>query len=117
MSADPLLDEDDYASSEDSDFRPDDAEAAARESEEDDSDDEAEPATHAIPAKRKKDATSDGVGAGDGELDNSGDEALIEKAKKRQKKKRKGKDDARQQDEEDGGEGGLVKTRSMRAAA
>lgn len=112
MSADPLIDEDEYASSEDSDFRPDDAEAAARESEGEDSDSETEPAKQAIPAKRKKDATADGID--DGDLDNSGDEALVEKARKRLKKK-KGKDDARQQEEE-GGEGGLVKTRSMRAA-
>lgn len=114
MSADPPIDEDDYASSEDSDFRPDDPGAAARESEEEESDSDAEPAKQAVPAKRKKDATGDGVD--DGDLDNSGDEALIEKAKKRQKKKKRGKDDATQQEEEDGGEGGLVKTRSMRAA-
>ncbi|TLD33295.1 hypothetical protein PspLS_00484 [Pyricularia sp. CBS 133598] len=101
--------EEEYASSEDSDFAPEDA--AARESSPDDSDDEDVPldATPAAVPKRKRNVNSDepqDVG-----FENSGDEAIIEKAKtKRQKKARKAN-----QDGDEGGDGGLIKTRSKRA--
>lgn len=121
MSANPLVDEDEhYASSEDSDFRPDDGAVVERESEDSDSDDATEaPAAakkDAPPTKRKREDAK--VDLDDAEFD-SGDEALIERAKKRQKKKNKKKKGKAEDDEgaEEGGEGGLVKTRSMRAAA
>lgn len=101
--------EEEYASSEDSDFAPEDA--GARESSPDDSDDEDVPpdATSATAPKRKRIANNEepqNVG-----FENSGDEAIIEKAKtKRQKKARKAN-----QDGDDGGDGGLIKTRSQRA--
>ncbi|TLD05379.1 uncharacterized protein PgNI_09848 [Pyricularia grisea] len=101
--------EEEYASSEDSDFAPEDT--AARESSPDDSDDEDVPpdVAPATAPKRKRNANDDepqDVG-----FENSGDEAIIEKAKtKRQKKVRKAN-----QDGDEGGDGGLIKTRSQRA--
>lgn len=103
MSADPALEEDDqYASSEDSDFAPDVVPAAAS-----DSEDEAdEPASKRHPAKGNED------GADDAGYHNSGDEAIIEKGRKRRRRAQdKGVDEY-----EEGGEGGLVKTRRQRAA-
>ncbi|KAI1100407.1 BCNT-domain-containing protein [Jackrogersella minutella] len=105
MAQEPLLDED-YASDEDSDFAPDDAAPLqggldASESE----DDEVE---LVAVSSRKRSADADV----DGDFENSGDEAIIHKGKKRQKKGRR-KDVVAEDDE--GGEGGLIKTRSMRA--
>ncbi|KAI2624022.1 BCNT-domain-containing protein [Hypomontagnella submonticulosa] len=103
MAQEPIIDEE-YASDEDSDFAPDAAPLAA-DSDASESEDEVE--LVAVPSK-KRSAEAD---ANDG-FENSGDEAIIQKGKKRQKKdKRK---DADAQDDE-GGEGGLIKTRSMRA--
>lgn len=96
-----------YASSEDSDFAPDAApEPASDESESGD-------ATAHGPSKRKCTETiADGKGEEDG-YDNSGDEAIIAKGQKRRKRAH-----AKGQyvDDEEGGEGGLVKTRAQRAA-
>jgi hypothetical protein len=98
-----LVDDDEhYASSEDSDFAPDDAPANA--SDQSESDDEA-----ALPdAKRAPAKSKDAADAG---YDNSGDEAIIERGKKRKKKSAHDALDA-----DGGGEGGLIKTRSQRAA-
>ncbi|KAK6841411.1 SWR1-complex protein 5 [Apiospora arundinis] len=108
MSADPLLDEE-YASEEDSDFSPDAIAAEENEAEEasESEDDNAQPAAT---AKRKRDAAEPDNDEGD--YENSGDELIISKGKKRQRK-HKAKDGTANDDE--GGEGGLIKTRSMRA--
>ncbi|KAK6198404.1 hypothetical protein LQW54_010298 [Pestalotiopsis sp. IQ-011] len=114
MSTDPLID-DEYASEDDSDFALDDAapRGASDASESEDGDEQAAAAAAQPSAKRKRAAGDDG--ADDDGYDNSGDEAIISKGKKKQKKRSKaGKDDA-PHDEDEGGEGGLVKTRSMRA--
>ncbi|GJC95150.1 bucentaur or craniofacial development [Colletotrichum higginsianum] len=122
MPPDPIIDEEEYESSQDSDFAPDDGVAAEGDSEasesEADGDDAATKTTTTAAAatttKRKRD-TNDNE-AEDAGFENSGDEALIKKATKKQKR-RKAKDADGVPDEEDeGGEGGLVKTRSMRAA-
>lgn len=117
MSTEPLIDEE-YASEEDSDFRSDGG-VAGDVSENSDSEDDGEQPTAAAAAaattsKRKRDLCADD--ADDTGYDNSGDEAIISKGKKRQKKA-KVKDGATGDgdDEDDGGEGGLIKTRSMRA--
>ncbi|KAF3770162.1 BCNT-domain-containing protein [Cryphonectria parasitica EP155] len=125
MPPDPILDEEDYASSEDSDFAPDDAperegEAESSEDEEAAEDGGAETTTttttQAAPSAGRK-RRKQGGGGGDGEeaedagFENSGDEAIIEKGRKRRKK---GQQAQRDHDDE-GGEGGLIKTRSMRA--
>ncbi|KAI2775268.1 BCNT-domain-containing protein [Daldinia loculata] len=107
MVEEPLIDEE-YASDEDSDFAPDaaplDIDAEASESEDD------EVQLVAVPSKKRgADADAD---ADDG-FENSGDEAIIQRGKKRRKKEKR-KDDNVEDDE--GGEGGLIKTRSMRAA-
>jgi hypothetical protein len=101
--------EEDYASEEDSDFAPDAVPAQASDAE---SDEESEADVEAKkPVKRKRGQDEEAEDAG---IENSGDEAIIERGLKRQKKKgKKGKD----VDEDEGGEGGLVKTRSMRAQA
>lgn len=110
MSTDPLIDED-YASEEDSDFAIDDAPAGHASEASDDSEDDSESTAQAT-AKRKRAANAN---AEDDGYDNSGDEAIITKGKKRQKKKNKSKDDAAADEDDEGGEGGLIKTRSMRA--
>lgn len=114
MPPDPSVNDEDYASSEDSDFAPEDAaeqDAGAESSDEDDSEAVATTTTTtSAPSKKRKQAGDDDEAA-DAGFENSGDEAIIEKGKKRQKKSRKGQQD---QDDE-GGEGGLIKTRSMRA--
>ncbi|KAK1756166.1 swr complex subunit [Echria macrotheca] len=100
--------EDQYASEEDSDFAPDDGpanESAA-------SDDEEVEGDKPTSGKRKRAATD--AEAEDAGFENSGDEAIIEKAKKR-RKKAKTKDTAAEVDGEDGDEGHVIKTRSMRA--
>ncbi|TDZ68309.1 SWR1-complex protein 5 [Colletotrichum trifolii] len=113
MPPDPVIDDEEYESSLDSDFAPDDdAAAAGADSEAEDSDSEAEAQAEAASSKRKRDATAEE--ADDAGFENSGDEALIKKAKKKRKKTKGGDGEAAADDE--GGEGGLVKTRSMRAA-
>ncbi|TDZ24391.1 SWR1-complex protein 5 [Colletotrichum orbiculare MAFF 240422] len=112
MPPDPVIDDEEYESSQDSDFAPDDdAAAAGVDSEAEDSDSEAH--AEAASSKRKRDATAEE--ADDAGFENSGDEALIKKAKKK-RKKTKGGDGEAAADDDEGGEGGLVKTRSMRAA-
>ena len=106
-------DDDDYASSEDSDFAPDAAPAQASEESSDDESEAEAPEVKAKPrsTKRKRGADDEAEDAG---FDNSGDEAIIEKGLKKQRKKSKKGKDAEDVDDE-GGEGGLIKTRSMRA--
>ncbi|KAK4192006.1 bucentaur or craniofacial development-domain-containing protein [Podospora australis] len=109
----PELDhEDDYASEEDSDFAPEDARAeessAFGDEEEGEGDGVASTTANPSPEKRKRPGADDA--AEDAGFENSGDEAIIEKGKKKRKRK-----NAQAADEDEGGEGGLVKTRSMRA--
>ncbi|AEO57567.1 hypothetical protein MYCTH_2303867 [Thermothelomyces thermophilus ATCC 42464] len=111
MSTDPIPDDEDYVSEEDSDFAPDDA-PAEESCVSDDDEDEPADAEQPIPAKRKREGGDDA--AEDAGFENSGDEAIIEKGKKRLKKSKKQDDE--QADEDEGGEGGLIKTRRMRAA-
>ncbi|CAN8096801.1 unnamed protein product [Discula destructiva] len=123
MPPEPItVDDEDYASSEDSDFAPDDApeqEDAAESSDGEDQDEndavaarKAAAATAAAPSKKRKQAGGDAsTAAEDAGFENSGDEAIIEKGKKRQK--RAGR--KLEPDDDEGGEGGLIKTRSMRA--
>ncbi|KAI1144478.1 BCNT-domain-containing protein [Hypoxylon sp. FL0543] len=103
MAQEPLIDED-YASDEDSDFAPDAAPFQASPDVSESEEDEVELVT--IPGRKRS------AGADDGGFENSGDEAIIQKGKKRQKKEKR-KDAVHEDDE--GGEGGLIKTRSMRA--
>ncbi|KAI1634117.1 bucentaur or craniofacial development-domain-containing protein [Biscogniauxia mediterranea] len=104
MPPDTILDED-YASEEDSDFAPD---AVPADGASDASESDNEGNQRAASPKRKRAAEDN---AEDG-FENSGDEAIIQKGKKRQKKSKK-KDG--HGDDDEGGEGGLIKTRSMRA--
>ncbi|KXH40639.1 bucentaur or craniofacial development [Colletotrichum simmondsii] len=115
MPPDPTIDDEEYESSQDSDFAPEDAAAAddgaseASDSEADDGEDTAKTTT-----KRKRDASGDEAA----NFENSGDEALIKKAAKK-KLKKAARDAAAALAlgvDDEGGEGGLVKTRSMRAA-
>lgn len=105
----PELDhEEDYVSEEDSDFAPEDAPAEDSVSD----DDETANVKEEAPGKRKLHASADDA-EDDVDFENSGDEAVIEKGKKRRKKPKK--KDGTGEDQDDGGEGGMVKTRSMRA--
>ncbi|KAI1772373.1 BCNT-domain-containing protein [Hypoxylon cercidicola] len=101
--AQPLLEDEDYASDEDSDFAPD-AAPAENVSEASDSEDDHVELVQAPSKKRNTDANAD-----DG-FENSGDEAIIQKGKKKRKKQHR-----KDGNEDEGGEGGLIKTRSMRA--
>ncbi|KAF4953715.1 hypothetical protein FSARC_12321 [Fusarium sarcochroum] len=105
MPPDSLIEDDEkYASSEDSDFAPDDAPNQA--SDHSDLEDEGDKATN------KRSHPLDNEDAADAGYDNSGDEAIIKKGEKRRRKtKAKGA-----REDEEGGEGGLVKTRRQRAA-
>lgn len=106
MSA-PLIDEDDqYASSEDSDFAPD--AAPAQDSDASDSDSER-------PSKRRRTA-GDTRDAEDLGYDNSGDEAIVKKGERKKRKKDKKNKSRDAQEDDEGGEGGLIKTRRQRAA-
>lgn len=109
---DPELDEE-YASSEDSDFAPDAAPAEV-ESESEASDNEMHATAGTRPKKPSKRKRTDDD-AEDLGFENSGDEAIIEKARK--KRKKKGSNETAEEDEDEGGEGGFVKTRAMKAAA
>ncbi len=103
-----IPDDEDYASSEDSDFAPD---AAPAKGDDATSDEESDAETAKPVAKKRKRATDEE--AEDAGFEYSGDEAIIGHAKRKRAKKAKKGDVI---DEDEGGEGGLVKTRSMRAA-
>ncbi|KAL3419410.1 swr1-complex protein 5 [Phlyctema vagabunda] len=106
-----IPDDEEYASSEDSDFAPDAAPANVSEDSASESDGDDSTPVVTKPKKRKRTADEEAEDLG---IENSGDEAIIERGLKRQKKRgKKGK--IRDIVEDDGGEGGLVKTRSMRA--
>jgi hypothetical protein len=110
--------DEDYASSEDSDFAPDAVPAA---NEDDSSDDDADIDelaidTKAPPKTNKKRKQEDGEEAEDVGYENSGDEEIIGEGVRERKKAKKGKGKkSREEIEDEGGEGGLIKTRSMRA--
>lgn len=105
MLPDPLSDEDDqYASSEDSDFAPDAVPGHDHVPDQSDAEDENNPSS-------KRSRPDEDTKADDAGYDNSGDEAIIKRGEKRRRKTGKG---AREEDE--GGEGGLIKTRRQRAA-
>lgn len=116
MPPDTILDqEEDYASSEDSDFAPEDAGADERDSNLSEAEDEASADQHAAASanrRKRKQAGDDGTEAEDAGFENSGDEAIIGKGKKRLK--RAGRHNGLADNE--GGEGGLIKTRAQRAA-
>jgi hypothetical protein len=105
MAADHLIEEEDdqYASSEDSDFAPDDAPGATS----DQSDDEEDGTRD----KKRKQSEPDQDAQDEG-YDNSGDEAIISKGNKRRKR---AVEKGRPVDDDEGGEGGLIKTRAQRA--
>lgn len=97
--------EENYVSEEDSDFAPEDAAAEEDSSASGDEGEDTAVAKSDL-GDRKRLAGGDDTAAEDAGFENSGDEAIIGKGKKRRK---------RNKDEDEGGEGGLIKTRSMRA--
>ncbi|KAI1116133.1 bucentaur or craniofacial development-domain-containing protein [Nemania sp. NC0429] len=107
MALEPVIDEEDYASEDDSDFAP--GAAPAEEGSEAESESEGDgdqPANPTVKGKRRDaDAALD-------DFENSGDETVIQKGRKRQKRTRRNHGDA---EDDEGGEGGLVKTRRQRA--
>ncbi|KAK4169348.1 bucentaur or craniofacial development-domain-containing protein [Cladorrhinum sp. PSN259] len=103
----PELEPDDnYVSEEDSDFAPEDA-PAEESSASGDEDEEAPGAKPAAGERKRPAGAKEEAVAEDAGFENSGDEAIIVKGKKRRKKTK--------EDDDEGGEGGLIKTRSMRA--
>ncbi|KAL2752484.1 hypothetical protein ACRALDRAFT_2072938, partial [Sodiomyces alcalophilus JCM 7366] len=111
--------DEEYESSQDSDFNPEANNATNPVSDNDSDSDSSDGQDSASPNKRKRPSEVDQIE--DAGFENSGDEAVIRKAIK--KKKRKHKSRTRDEngaqlgeaDDDEGGEGGLVKTRSMRA--
>lgn len=103
-----LLQDEPYASEDDSDFAPEDA--PGEESSVSDDDEAAADVEAPAPGKRKRPDGQDG--AEDAGFENSGDEAIIGKGKRQSKKSKRKEGDG---DDDEGGEGGLIKTRRMRA--
>lgn len=97
-------DDEQYASSQDSDFAPEVASAADTDTS--DSEDDG------VKLKQGKRTAGADTNTKDASYDNSGDEAIIEKGKRRRKKHKVGVEDK----DDEGGEGGLIKTRRQRAA-
>ncbi|KAK2605320.1 hypothetical protein N8I77_008166 [Diaporthe amygdali] len=110
MSHEPTIDDEDYASSEDSDFAPDEAPGHGDASSDDEDEASGDAAKSAAVKRKRPTQAGDGDDAEDAGFENSGDEAIIGRGKKKQKKGRQA-----QRDEDEGGQGGLIKTRSMRA--
>ncbi|KAM0512617.1 hypothetical protein ACHAPE_008641 [Trichoderma viride] len=111
MPPERIIDEDEdeeYESSQDSDFAPDADDAPDVASGSSDSEDGGNNKAARKRQRPVKDAGADGAE----ERNNSGDEAIIEKGRKKQKRA-KAKGEAV---DDEGGEGGLIKTRSQRAA-
>jgi hypothetical protein len=110
MPPDTILDDQEYGSSDDSDFAPD---VAPTQASDDSSDEESEPAEVKVKkakprsTKRKRGQDDEAEDAG---FENSGDEAIIEKGLKKQRKSKN-----KEVDDDEGGDGVLIKTRSMRA--
>ncbi|ERS97744.1 hypothetical protein HMPREF1624_05915 [Sporothrix schenckii ATCC 58251] len=109
--ADVVMDDENYASSEDSDFAPENVpdHASAADSDDDDNDDD-DDANATTSGQRAGKPTSGDMEAEDAGFENSGDEAIIGKGKKR---RRRDKDS--DGEDGDGGVGGFVKTRNQRA--
>ncbi|CAG9937705.1 unnamed protein product [Clonostachys rosea f. rosea IK726] len=115
----PIVDDDEqYDSSADSDFAPENVQGADSEasgSEDNGDDGKAAKARKDGESPRKKQRVANDGDAEDAGYDNSGDEAIIKKGeKKRAKAKSKAK--TSNEDDDEGGEGGLIKTRHQRAA-
>ncbi|EHK41121.1 hypothetical protein TRIATDRAFT_301798 [Trichoderma atroviride IMI 206040] len=109
MPPERIIDEDEeYESSQDSDFAPDADDAPDAASSPSDSEDGDDNKT----ARKRQRPVKDASAEGEEEPNNSGDEAIIEKGRKKQKRA-KAKGEAV---DDEGGEGGLIKTRSQRAA-
>ncbi|KAK3985531.1 swr complex subunit, partial [Cladorrhinum sp. PSN332] len=98
--------EEGYVSEEDSDFAPENA-PAEESSASGDEDAEAAGAKAAAGERKRPAGANDDAVAEDAGFENSGDEAIIVKGKNRRKRSKK--------EDDEGGEGGLIKTRSMRA--
>ncbi|KAI1196608.1 bucentaur or craniofacial development-domain-containing protein [Nemania serpens] len=106
MALEPVIDED-YASEDDSDFAPGAAPAEEGSEVESGSEGDGDRTTNsALKGKRK------GSDAAPDDLENSGDDTVIQKGRKRQKRARRHNGDA---EDDEGGEGGLIKTRRQRA--
>ncbi|ROT35676.1 BCNT-domain-containing protein [Sodiomyces alkalinus F11] len=110
-----------YESSQDSDFNPEANDATNRPSDQASSDSDSDSSDDQASSSRNKRKRPSKVGpTEDAGFENSGDEAIISKAKRKKRKKNKSstQDDNGLQvgeDDDEGGEGGLIKTRSMRA--
>ncbi|OBT75788.1 hypothetical protein VF21_05536 [Pseudogymnoascus sp. 05NY08] len=122
---DEIVEDENYASSEDEDFVPDEAPAAVASASESESEAEAEEGEGEAPAaakkgkpaakrKRGKQPVAGGEDAEDIGFENSGDEAIIGKGLKKQRRRRRR---GEEEEEDEGGDGGFVKTRRMAAAA
>ncbi|KAI0428623.1 bucentaur or craniofacial development-domain-containing protein [Xylaria sp. FL1042] len=107
MAAEQIIDDDEYASEDDSDFAPGAAVAEGGSGSESDSEADADRPTGATPKRKRIDTD-----ANEGDFENSGDETIIQKGKRRQKKAKRTDGDV---EEDEGGEGGLIKTRRQRA--
>lgn len=108
--------EEDYHSSSDEDFNPEATKADVDLSESGEEDDNAASQSLAPKGKRKQHQIRQNGEEEDAEADwaNSGDEAIVRRAKRR-KGRQPGINDGDDEEDEAGREGGLVKTRAQRA--
>lgn len=117
--------EEEYESSQDSDFNPETDNAANRASGQNSTDSDSDSDSDSSDdrdstARNKRKRPSEVDQTEDAGFENSGDEAIISKAQTKKKKKHKSStqdDDGVQlgEDDDEDGEGGFVKTRRMRA--
>lgn len=114
--ADPTLEEEAYISSEDEDFDPTNIKEVENESSDSASEDDAATSSALQKGQKPKIGRAKKKPGGQVEdlgFENSGDEITIKQGTKRKRKEK----DVDVEDEDSGGDGGFVKTRSMRAVA
>jgi hypothetical protein len=104
MAPEEPIEDDDYASAEDSDFAPDEvAQEGSGESESELDDTSGKPKKNKLKSTKRKRGDEEAEDLG---FENSGDEGIIKKGLRKKSKK---------EEEDDGGEGGFIKTRRQRA--
>ena len=107
-----------YVSSEDEDFNPEAAAAQPQASSDSEAEDGFTAHSPAVAESKARPNKTEEDEAEDLGFENSGDEGIIKAgAKEARRRKRKRKEGIAQDGEDSGGEGGFVRTRSMKAAA
>ncbi|KAI4143667.1 MAG: hypothetical protein LQ340_006919, partial [Diploschistes diacapsis] len=114
----PIEDEENYISSEDEDFDPENAQARPQPSSESEAEEDHDGGKDRAPIKGKRQPKQKPPEEAE-ELgfENSGDEGIIQAGTKEARHRKRKRRDSAAGNDDSGGEGGFIKTRSMRAAA